>query len=93
MTKQRNSTKSPLWKTSPRKEVNDELSFHVEMRTREYMDQGLSAEDAKAKALERFGDSEQHRLDCQRIAQQRNRKLTVAEAMRDWQPVVQLTRG
>ncbi len=83
MTNQSNSTKSPLWKVSPRKEVNDELAFHVEMRTREYIADGLSPEDARAKALERFGDSERHRSDCQRLAQQRNRRLTVAEALRD----------
>lgn len=37
-------------------DVNDELEFHLEMRIADYVRRGMSPEDARAKALSRFGD-------------------------------------
>jgi len=39
-----------------RKDVDDELTFHLEMRTREFMEQGMSADDARRAAARSFGD-------------------------------------
>ena len=38
-------------------DVQDEIQFHVEMRTREFMEQGLSREEARRAALAAFGDT------------------------------------
>jgi hypothetical protein len=43
-------------KPDPRRDVSDELRFHIEMRTQEFIEQGMSAEDARRAALAAFGD-------------------------------------
>ncbi|HTJ22187.1 MAG TPA: ABC transporter permease [Gemmatimonadaceae bacterium] len=39
------------------RDVRDEIQFHIEMRTREFIEQGLSPEDARRAALAAFGDT------------------------------------
>lgn len=48
-------------------EVDEELRFHLDMRTDEYTIHGLSDEESKAKARARFGDVERIRTECIRI--------------------------
>ena len=38
-------------------DVRDEIQFHLEMRTRDFIEQGLSPEDARRAALAAFGDA------------------------------------
>jgi putative ABC transport system permease protein len=40
----------------PEAEVDDELRFHVEERIRSYVASGMSPDEARRAALERFGD-------------------------------------
>ena len=53
---------------SPRRVVDDELAFHVEMQIRRYVAQGMSRQQAEAAARERFGDIEVVRAECHAIA-------------------------
>jgi hypothetical protein len=46
------------------REVEAELRFHIEMRTRANVEQGMSAEDAQRAALQSFGDFERVRNNC-----------------------------
>ncbi|HEX4684230.1 MAG TPA: ABC transporter permease [Gemmatimonadaceae bacterium] len=39
-----------------RRDVTDELQFHIDMRTQEFIDEGMSAEDARRAATRAFGD-------------------------------------
>ncbi len=39
---------------APEAEVDDELAFHIEQRTRDYVARGMSPDAARAAALERF---------------------------------------
>ena len=39
-----------------KKDVDDEVAFHLEMRTREFMEQGLPEAEARRRAEESFGD-------------------------------------
>ena len=48
----------------PAEEVNEELRFHLEERTRDYVDQGLSPDDARDAATRRFGDAARVRDAC-----------------------------
>jgi putative ABC transport system permease protein len=43
-------------KPDPRRDVSDELKFHLEMRTQEFIAQGMSSDDARRAALAAFGD-------------------------------------
>jgi predicted permease len=71
--------RSLLWKASVADEVDAELAFHVEMRTREYIARGLDPELARAKALGRFGDMTRVNDTCRRIGEGRDRDMRRAE--------------
>ena len=47
--------------------VEDEIAFHVEMQTRRYIAAGLDPQSARERALQRMGDLERTRRDCQPI--------------------------
>jgi putative ABC transport system permease protein len=44
-----------VFRPSARAEADDEIAFHIEMRARELVEQGFSAEQAREMARERFG--------------------------------------
>ena len=46
------------------REVETELRFHIEMRTRANVEQGMSPDEARRAALQSFGDFEQVRDNC-----------------------------
>ena len=56
------------------REVETELRFHIEMRTRANDEQGMRPDDAQRAALQSFGDYEQIRNNCCEI----RRSLPVA---------------
>ena len=53
------------------REIEDELRFHIEMRTRDNIAAGMSSEDAVAEAMRRFGDFDQIRTTCEEIRKER----------------------
>ncbi len=53
------------------REVEEELRFHIEMRTRGNIAAGMSPEDAKADALRRFGDFEHVKSECSEIRREK----------------------
>jgi len=62
------------------RDVDDELAFHLEMRTREFMEQGLSEDEARRRAAESFGDVQAIRGDLRDERASRD----VERARRDW---------
>ena len=54
-------------------EVEDELQFHLEMLERKYMQQGMSAAQAKSAALRRFGNLERVKKQCVAISNRNSR--------------------
>ncbi len=63
----------------PAGDVEDELSFHVEMRVRDLIKQGESPERARQLALQRFGDYETSRTECVEIDERRTRQMARSE--------------
>jgi putative ABC transport system permease protein len=63
-------------KREPRADVERELAFHLEMRVRELIAQGLSETDARAAAARRFGDYVGPREACVDIHERRRRRMT-----------------
>ncbi len=49
-------------------EIREELEFHLAMRTRDNLRVGMSAEEARRDAQQRFGDFEVSRRACRQIA-------------------------
>ena len=50
------------------REVDEELRFHIEMLEREHVHRGMSAAEAKATAIKRFGDFDGIKGQCVEIA-------------------------
>ncbi|HEY2897797.1 MAG TPA: ABC transporter permease, partial [Gemmatimonadaceae bacterium] len=64
-----------FWGADPRRDVDDELEFHLEMRVAEFEQSGMSREDAERITRDRFGDvrgvhDEVERLTVNRYARQ-----------------------
>ncbi|MGH7636044.1 MAG: ABC transporter permease, partial [Gemmatimonadaceae bacterium] len=55
-----------------KKDVDDELAFHLEMRTREFMEQGLPEHEARRRAEQSFGDVATIRGDLRSERAERN---------------------
>jgi hypothetical protein len=51
----------------PDREIDDELRFHLEMRTRDNIIAGMSPEEAEADAMRRFGNFDHIRAICEEI--------------------------
>ena len=63
-----------------KREVGDELRFHLEMRTREFIEQGLSPEEARRAAQASFGDVAAIAAELEVSRADRDRE----RARRDW---------
>lgn len=68
-----------FWRADVERDVDDEMRFHFEMREREFLAAGLSAEQAHAEARRRFGDVEGVRESCYRIGHQRERRMRLSD--------------
>lgn len=68
-----------FFKMSVEDEVDRELDFHLEMRIRELVTKGLSPEEARAKAIAKFGDLGKLRETCREIARGRDRDMRIRE--------------
>ena len=65
-----------LFGLDPTGDVEDELSFHIEMRIRELTDRGVPLARARELALRRFGDYESSRIQCVAIDERRGRRMS-----------------
>jgi predicted permease len=72
-----------LFGLDPRRDVEDELSFHLEMRIRELIDRGESPKRARELALHRFGNLEHSRKECVAINERRRRRMLRADLITD----------
>ena len=79
------------WKAPIDDEVDDELAFHLEMRTREYVDRGLNPADARREAARRMGDVERVRAACRTLGEGRDRRMRRIEYMTELRQDVSFT--
>jgi putative ABC transport system permease protein len=64
-----------FWRPRVGDEVDEELAFHLEMRTREYIARGMDPESARRTAERRFGDLGHMRTTLQSLGTRRNRQM------------------
>jgi predicted permease len=64
-----------LFGADPAREVDDEIAFHLEMRTGERIAAGEDPAEARARALRRFGDVEAARAEALKIDQRKERHM------------------
>jgi putative ABC transport system permease protein len=76
-----------FWQSDVREDVDAELQFHLEMRTRDLIAGGLAPGDARAEAERRFGEVGTVRRDCvgidTRVTRRARRREFLGDAMRD----------
>src|SRR6185503_10529612 len=58
-----------FWKSDPRADAEEELSFHIESRIAEFRAMGMSEEAAHAEAMRRFGDVQRTRSRLNEIVE------------------------
>src|SRR5262245_48528301 len=67
------------------REVDDELAFHLEMRTQRLIAAGMPPDAARREALRQFGDIASVRQDCVTMDEQRERATRRAFEMAEFQ--------
>jgi putative ABC transport system permease protein len=72
-----------IWRPDIRKDVDDELSFHLEMRQRELAERGAAPRDARDEALRRFGDLNTVAAVCRDIDERWYREQRRANMLMD----------
>ena len=68
-----------FWGPRAEADVDDELRFHIEMRVRDYIAQGMTEEEARAATARRLGDLATNRAECLTITTRRQRRMTRAQ--------------
>jgi putative ABC transport system permease protein len=73
------SLRSWLWRVPLDQEVDEELAFHLEMRTRELIERGLDPATAREQALRRLGDIGRLKRTCVNIGRKRDREMRLTQ--------------
>jgi putative ABC transport system permease protein len=73
-----------FWGSDLAADVDDELRFHIESRVQEYIDSGMTPDEARVEAMRRFGNVGDVRRSCREIDQltdQEKRRADMWEAL------------
>ena len=73
------SLRSWLWRVPLDQEVDEELSLHVEMRTRDLIARGLDPKTARDLVLSRIGDLGQLKRTCVDLGRKRDREMRLTQ--------------
>ena len=73
------SLRSWLWRVPVDQEVDEEIAFHVEMRTRELVERGMDPAAARALALSRLGDVARLKRTCVDLGRKRDREMRLTQ--------------
>ena len=73
------SLRSWLWRVPLHQEVDEELAFHIEMRTRELVDRGMDPKAAREVVLSRIGDFGQLKRTCEDLGRKREREMRLTQ--------------
>jgi putative ABC transport system permease protein len=78
------SLRSWLWRVPVDREVDDEIAFHIEMRTRELIERGMDPTAAREEALRRAGDVNRLRTACVDLGRKRDRTLRITQYLQEF---------
>ena len=73
------SLRSWLWRVPVEQEIDEEVAFHLEMRTRELVARGMDPESARRIALSRLGDLQDLKRECAGLGRKRDRDMRVRQ--------------
>lgn len=80
------SLRSWLWRIPLDREFDEEIELHIEMRTRELIEHGVDAKEARDMAIRKMGDLEAFKKTCVDLGRKRDREMNIAlwlEELRD----------
>jgi len=77
------SLRSWLWRVPLDQEVDEELAFHIEMRTRELVERGMDPKTAREIVLARVGDLGQLRRTCEDLGRKRDREMRLTQRLEE----------
>ncbi len=75
----------PLTRRGVRRDIDDELAFHVEGRIDDFVARGMTREDAEREAVRRFGDGTTVRSELQHLDESARERRAAREWMGDLQ--------
>jgi putative ABC transport system permease protein len=82
------SLRSWLWRVPLDQEVDEELSLHIELRTRELVERGMDPRAARDLVLSRIGDLRQLKRTCIDLGRKRDREMRLTRFVDElWQDV------
>jgi len=70
-----------VWSVPIEHEVDEEITAHLELQTRRYIERGMTEAEARAAALARFGDINMVRDECQGIRREMEADVRRAELL------------
>jgi putative ABC transport system permease protein len=73
------SLRSWLWRIPLDQEVDEEIAFHIEMRTRELVERGTEPKAAREIVLARLGDLGQLKRTCIDLGRKRDREMRLTQ--------------
>src|SRR5687767_638229 len=73
------SLRSWLWRVPVDAEVDEELAFHIEMRTRELAARGIDPKTAREMVLARLGDLGRLTRTCVDLGRKREREMRLTQ--------------
>jgi len=73
------SLRSWLWRVPLDQEVDEELAFHSEMRTRELVEKGIDPRIAREMVLARIGDAQRLKRTCVDLGRKRDREMRLTQ--------------
>jgi putative ABC transport system permease protein len=72
-----------LWRVPIDREVDEELAFHIEMRTRELVERGMDPGAARELVLSRIGDLGQLKRTCEDLGRKRDREMRLTQRLEE----------
>jgi putative ABC transport system permease protein len=73
------SLRSWLWRVPLDQEVDEEIAFHIEMRTRELVDKGVDPRIAREMVLARIGNATRLKRTCVDLGRKREREMRLTQ--------------
>jgi putative ABC transport system permease protein len=85
------SLRSWLWWVPIDQEVDEEIAFHIEMRTRELVERGVDPREARAIVLARVGDVSRLTRTCVDLGRRRDREMRLMQWLGELRDDVKFT--
>ena len=78
------SLRSWLWRVPLDQEVDEEIAFHIEMRTRELIEKGVDPRIAREMVLARIGDANRLKRTCVDLGRKRDREMRLSQWLEEF---------